>query len=183
MTEQQKCGLSQDTVFEHIFLSSPVKSGVSENSASYSLSSPPKMSFSFDSTATVASVKCMCVHSVNQSRPDLCNPMDCSPPGFSVHGIFQARVLEWVASDFSMTNLDSISKSRDITLPTNVCLVKAMVFPVVMYGCESWTIKKAVHFSRSVVSDSLRPHEQQHARPPCPSPTPGVHPNPCPLCR
>ena len=42
-----------------------------------------------------------------------------------------------------MTNLDSILKSRDITLPTKVCRVKAMVFPVVMYGCESWTIKKA----------------------------------------
>ena len=42
-----------------------------------------------------------------------------------------------------MTNLDIILKSRDITLPTKVCLVKAMVFPVVMYGCESWTIKKA----------------------------------------
>ena len=41
-----------------------------------------------------------------------------------------------------MTNLDSIFKSRDITLPTKVCLVKAMVFPVVMYGCESWTVKK-----------------------------------------
>uniref|UniRef100_A0AC11EM38 Uncharacterized protein n=1 Tax=Ovis aries TaxID=9940 RepID=A0AC11EM38_SHEEP len=45
----------------------------------------------------------------------------------------------------SVTNLDSILKSRDITLSTNVCLVKAMVFPVVMYGCESWTIKKAEH--------------------------------------
>ena len=44
-----------------------------------------------------------------------------------------------------MFNLDSILKSRDITLPTKVCLVKAMVFPVVMYGCESWTIKKAEH--------------------------------------
>ena len=44
-----------------------------------------------------------------------------------------------------MTNLDSISKSRDITLSTKVHLVKAMVFPVVMYGCESWTIKKAEH--------------------------------------
>ena len=44
-----------------------------------------------------------------------------------------------------MTNLDSIFKSRDITLPTKVRLVKAMVFPVVMYGCESWTIKKAEH--------------------------------------
>ena len=44
-----------------------------------------------------------------------------------------------------MTNLDSIFKSRDITLPTNVCLVKAMIFPVVKYGCGSWTVKKAEH--------------------------------------
>ena len=44
-----------------------------------------------------------------------------------------------------MTNLDSVLKSTDITLPTKVCLVKAMVFPVVVYGCESWTIKKAEH--------------------------------------
>jgi len=44
-----------------------------------------------------------------------------------------------------MTNLDIILKSRDITLSTNVCLVKAMVFSIVMYGCESWTIKKAEH--------------------------------------
>ena len=44
-----------------------------------------------------------------------------------------------------MSNLDSILKSRDITLPTKICLVKAMVFPVVMYGCESWTVKKAEH--------------------------------------
>ena len=45
----------------------------------------------------------------------------------------------------AMTNLDTILKSRDMTLPTKVYLVKAMVFPVVMYGCESWTIKKAEH--------------------------------------
>ena len=44
-----------------------------------------------------------------------------------------------------MNNLDSVLKSRDITWPTKVCLVKAMVFPVVMYGCESWTVKKAEH--------------------------------------
>ena len=44
-----------------------------------------------------------------------------------------------------MTNLDSIFKSRDITLLTKVCLVKSMVFPVVMYGCESWAVKKAEH--------------------------------------
>ena len=45
----------------------------------------------------------------------------------------------------AMTTLDSILKSRDITLPIKICLVKAMVFPVVMYGCESWTVKKAEH--------------------------------------
>ena len=53
---------------------------------------------------------------------------------FDIYVIFGRKV---------MTHLDSIFKSRDITLPTKVCLVKAMVFPVVMYGCESWTIKKA----------------------------------------
>ena len=67
--------------------------------------------------------------------------MECRLLGSSIHGIFQAGVLEWGAISF-MTNLDSILKSRDITLLTRVCLVKAMVFPVVMYGCESWAIKK-----------------------------------------
>ena len=124
---------------------------------------------------------------VAQSCPTLSDPMDCSLPGSSVHGIFQARMLESGAIAFStgpitsweidgetvadfvlggskitadgdcsheikrrlllgrkdMTNLDSIFKSRDITLPTKVHLVKAMVFPGVMYGCESWTVKKA----------------------------------------
>ena len=80
---------------------------------------------------------------VAQSCLTLSDPMDCGPPGSSIHGIFQARVREWGASAFSMTNLDSILKSRDITLPANMHLVKAMVFPLVMYGCESWTIKKA----------------------------------------
>ena len=80
---------------------------------------------------------------VSQSCPILSDPMDCSFPGSSIHGIFQARVLEWGAIAFSMTNLDSILKSRDIILPTKVRLVKAVIFPVVMYGCESWTIKKA----------------------------------------
>ena len=51
----------------------------------------------------------------------------------------------WKVLHSICTNLDSIFKSRDITLPTKVRLVKAMVFPVVMYGCESWTIKKAEH--------------------------------------
>ena len=57
------------------------------------------------------------------------------------HEIKRCLLLERKA----MTNLDSILKSRDITLLTNVSLVKAMVFPVIMYGCESWTIKKAEH--------------------------------------
>ena len=135
----------------------------------------------------------------------------------------------------AVTKLDNVLKSRDITLLTKVHLVKAVVFPVVTYICESWTIKKAEHriidafelwcwrrlsrvswtakrsnqsilkeinpeyslerlmlklkfqyfghlmrsdqISHSVVSNSLRPHESQHARPPCPSPTPGVHPD------
>ena len=49
----------------------------------------------------------------------------------------------------AMTNLDSVLKTRDITLPTKTCLVKAIVFPVVMYGCESWTIKKKAEFQRN----------------------------------
>ena len=60
---------------------------------------------------------------------------DCS------HEIERYLLIGWK----TMTNLDSILKSRDTTLPTKVCAVKAMVFPVVMYGCESWTIKKAKH--------------------------------------
>ena len=61
-----------------------------------------------------------------------------TPDGDCSHEIKRHLILGRKA----MTNLDSILKSRDITLPTNVHLVKAMVFPVVMYGCESWTIKK-----------------------------------------
>ena len=76
-------------------------------------------------------LQCMKVISegeVAQSCLTPSNPMGCSLPGSSVHGIFQARVLEWGAIAFSMTNLDSILKSRDIALPTKICLVKAMVF-------------------------------------------------------
>ena len=63
----------------------------------------------------------------------LSDPMDCSLRGSSIHGIFQARVLEWVAVAFSVTNLGSVLKSRDISSPTKVYIVKAMVFPVVVY--------------------------------------------------
>ena len=95
------------------------------------------------------------------SYVQLSDPMDCSLTGSSIHGIFQARVLEWGAIAFSIsdysheikrhlllgskvvTNLDGIFKNRDITLPTKVHLLKAMVFSVITYGCESWTVKKA----------------------------------------
>ena len=77
-----------------------------------------------------------------------------------------------------MTNLDSILKNRDVTLPAKVCLVKAMVFPVVMYGCESWTIKKDAAAAAaakvvSVVSDSMRPHRRQPSMLPRPWDSPG----------
>ena len=91
-------------------------------------------------------LQCMKVKSeseVTQLCLTLSYPMDCSLPGSSVHGIFQARVLEWGAIAFSMTNLDSILKSRYITLPTKVYIVKALVFPGVMYGSKTWIIKKA----------------------------------------
>ena len=69
-----------------------------------------------------------------------------------------------------MTNLDSIVKSRDFTLPTKVCLVEAMVFPVVMYGFESWTIKKAEHrridaLNCSVGEDSWSPLDYKESQP------------------
>ena len=67
---------------------------------------------------------------------------DFSLLGFKITAEIKRRLL---LRRKAMTDLDSILKSRDITLPTKVCLVKAMVFPVVMYGCESWTIKKAEH--------------------------------------
>ena len=67
---------------------------------------------------------------VAPSCPTSGDPMDCSLPGSSVPGIFQARVLEWGAIAFSMTNLDNVLKSRDITSLTMVHIVKAIIFPV-----------------------------------------------------
>ena len=88
----------------------------------------------------------------------------------------------------AMTNLDSILKSRDITLSTMICLVKAMVFPVVMYDCESWTLKKAEHWRIDAFElwcwrRHLRVPWTAAHRPPCPSPTAGVYSNSCPLCQ
>ena len=111
---------------------------------------PPSMGFSRQEHGVgchflLQCIKVKCESEVAQLCPTLHDPLDCSLPGSPVHGSFYARVLEWGAIAFSMTKLDSILKSRDITLPTKVHLIKAMVFPVVMYGCECWSVKKAEH--------------------------------------
>ena len=110
-------------------------------------------------------------------------PTPWNPINYTDHGILQVWILECIAFPFSrgssqprewtqvssiasifftswttreaLTNLDSILKSKDITLQTKVCLVKAMVFPVVMYGCESWTIKKAECWRTVVLEGTL----------------------------
>ena len=82
---------------------------------------------------------------VVQSCPTPCDLMDCSPE-IKRHLLLGRKVMTNLDNIFkSRTNLDNIFKSRDITFPTKVRLVKAMVFPVVMYGCKSWTVKKAEH--------------------------------------
>ena len=78
---------------------------------------------------------------VTQSCPTLSNPMDCSLPGSSVHGIFQARVLEWVAIAFSNDKPRQRIKKQRHCFADKGPYSQAMVFPVVMYGCDSWTIK------------------------------------------
>ena len=106
-------------------------------------------------------------------RSDSLWPHYCSLPGSSVYGIFQARILVWVTVS-----------SRGFWQPTSPALAGAFFItepPGRPRKNESKKIKPTVQFSHSVMSDSLRPHELQHARPPCPSPTPGVDPNSCPL--
>ena len=66
-------------------------------------------------------------------------------PQITADGDCSVKLKDACSLEGKMTNLENILKSRDITFPTKVCLVKAMVFPIVMYGCESWTIKKAEH--------------------------------------
>ena len=95
--------------------------------------------------------------------------MDCSKPDSSINGIFQARILAWVVISFSRIS----SWLRDWAWVSHI--VGRDITITVQFS--------SVQFSRSVVSDSLRPHESQHARPPCPSPTPGVHSNSCPSSR
>ena len=153
----------------------------------------------------------------------LSDPMHCSPPGSFVHGILQARILEWVA----ISSCRESFQHRDWTWVSYVSYIGSKLFTtnatweapvlynrsllvicsilniVVCVYSQQWTLRctypfklwfssdicpgmglidRMVQFIRSVVSDSLRLHEPQHTRPPCPSPTTGVHPSPCPLC-
>ena len=93
------------------------------------------------------------------------------------HGIFQARILEWVAISFSRGS----SWPRDRTQVSHI--VSKTLYHPSHQGSQLNIQFSSVQFSRSVVSDTLWPHELQHVRPPCPSPTPGVHPNSCPSSR
>ena len=106
-----------------------------------------------------------------QSCLTLCNPMDYSLPGSSVHEISQTRI--WIGLPFpSPGNLPNPgNEPASLVSPA----LQADSLPLIQFS--------SVHFSCSVVSDYLRHHESQHARPSCPSPTPGAYPNSCPSCR
>ena len=105
----------------------------------------------------------------------LCDSMARSPPGFSVHGIFQARLLECIA----------VPSKGSSGCRHNMSLMFPALAGEFFTTSTPWkpVASLSVQFSRSVVSDSLQPHESQHARPPCPSPTPGVYSNSCPSSR
>ena len=114
----------------------------------------------------------------------LCNPIDCSPRGFPVHGILQARILEWITIPFSRGSSWPKNGIQGLLHCRQFTVWATMEAQIVLKGltiCEALVGSSSVQFSHSVVSDSLWPHGLQHARPPCPSPTPGVYPNSCPL--
>ena len=105
---------------------------------------------------------------------DFCDPMDCSTPGFPVHHqlpeLAQTHV-HWVS--------DAIQSSHPLSSPSPPAFNLSQHQSLFQWVSSSHQFS-SVQFSRSVVSDSLWPHEPQHTRPLCPSPTPRVHPNPCP---
>ena len=130
---------------------------------------------------TIVISLCVWAHLL-QSCPTLCDSIDCSPPGSSVHGTLQARILKWVAMPLIAYGEwcqihDLWSRRFNFSTRDQAWLLKS--FYIADYSVQF----SSVQFSRSVMSDSLWPHELQHARPPCPSPTHGVHPNSCPSRR
>ena len=145
----------------------------------------------------------VCLVVIAQSYPTLCNPTDCSLQGSSVHGILQARIPEWVASPFSRGSAlpgtepgsptlqpDSLLSEppgkpyESLIVINQLDVMRYIASPLpAIFPTEILTRFSSVQFSCSVVSNSLQPHESQHARSPCPSPIPGVHSNSCPLSR
>ena len=120
----------------------------------------------------------LCCAKLLQSCPTLCYPMDRNLSGSSVYRILQPIILEWVVVPSSR------GSSQPRISPTHISYVFLLWLAELMPpGKPSKRCISSVQFSRSVVSNSLQPHESQHARPPCPSPTPGVYSNPCPLSR
>ena len=155
-------------------------------------------------------MKVRCESEVTLFCPTRSDPIDCSLPDSSVHGIFQTRVLEWVAISFSGTVMRILQirhtplavcsgtfrshlqpwkpRFRKVLLSQIAGLKNQDVLPpggpFSQQHPSTWGFWELnIQFSRSVMSDSLRPHELQHARPPCPSPTPGVYSNSCPSSR
>ena len=103
--------------------------------------SGPITSWQIDREKTVTTVRQLCKDCANTDRLYVFGGSKITAEGDWSHEVKRCLLL----GRKGVTNLDNILKSRDVTLPTNVHLVKAMVFPVVMYGCDSWTIKKAEH--------------------------------------
>ena len=111
-----------------------------------------------------------------QSCLTVCDAVDHSPP-VSLHGILQARILAWIAIPSSRQS----SRPRDPASNMSPALASRFFTTTAIWeACILQYQFSSVQFSCSVVSDSLQPHESQHARPPCPSPTPRVYPNSCP---
>ena len=137
----------------------------------------------FDSLLTVQ------FSSVAQLCPTLCNPMNRSTPGLRVH--------HQLPESTQTMSIESVMPSNHLILSRPLLLLPSIFPSIRVFSNESalrirclkyWSFSispsnKSVQFSHSVVSDSLRPHESQHTRPPCPSPTPGVHSNSCPSNR
>ena len=117
---------------------------------------------------------CMCAKSL-QLCQIMCDPLDCSPPGSSVYGI--SRQEHWSGLPCHPPG-DCPSPGIEPASLMSRALTGRFLTP-----SSTWSWIQSIQFSRSVVSDSLRCHELQHSRPPCPSPTPEVYSNSCPLSR
>ena len=125
-----------------------------------------------DSSSTIPSRIISVIPFVVRSCPTLCNSMDCSTPGFPVLHCLP---------EFAQTHVHQVGDAIQPSHPLSPPSLPALNLSQHQGFFKSYIGASSVQFSRSVMSDSLWPHELQHARPPCPSPTPGIYPNSCPL--